>query len=210
MDSFIETWLSFGFNFAVVFVIVRFIYFPRRRNKDYVFTFLAFNTIIFFVLSLLSNTDLTVGLGFGLFAIFSVLRYRTATIPIREMTYLFVTIALPVVNSILINNRSYEELAAANLATIGVIFVLEKEWGFHYETRKQITYERIELIQPQNWPRLIADLEQRTGLVIKRVEIGRINFLRDSAEISIYYDARATAPVVFIDNNGSFSESDEE
>ncbi len=105
MSEFTSFISSFGFNFGVAFFIVRFIYYPQKRDKDYVFTFFAFNTIIFFVLSLLSSIDLSVGFGFGLFAIFSVLRYRTHPIPIREMTYLFIIIALPVLNSILMHEN---------------------------------------------------------------------------------------------------------
>lgn len=189
MDTFINSWLGFGINLAIVFVIVRCIYFPKRRNRDYVFTFFAFNTIIYFVMSLLNNSELSLSVGFGLFAIFSVIRYRTNTIPIREMTYLFVLIALPVVNSILFAGQSYWELTAVNLAVIGVLFVLEKGWGFTYETFKVITYERIDMVHPDNWPLLLEDLKQRTGLPITRLEVGKLNFLRDTAEITIYYDA---------------------
>ncbi|MBN1313127.1 MAG: DUF4956 domain-containing protein [Anaerolineae bacterium] len=188
MRSFIDPLVSFAINFVIVFVIVRFIYYPQQRDKNYVFTFIAFNTIIFFVMGLLNNADISLGVGFGLFAIFSILRYRTETIPIREMTYLFIVIALPVLNAVLLNGQFYGELAVANLATMGVLYVLERGWGFRYETRKTITYERIEMIRPENWALLLADLQQRTGLPIKRIEIGKLNFLRDSAEIHIYYD----------------------
>ena len=210
MSTLVESMLRFAINFAIVFVIVRFIYYPQRREKDYVFTFFAFNTIIFFVMGLLNNVDLGVGVGFGLFAIFSVLRYRTNTIPIREMTYLFVLIALPVVNSILLEEHSYEEFAVANGSVTGVLFVLEREWGFQYEARKIITYERIEMVRPENWPLLLDDLQARTGLVIHRVEIGRLNFLRDSAEIIVYYDAHApsTARVRITTNHYDSDSSD--
>lgn len=191
MTSFIDPLVSFAVNFAAVFVIVRFIYYPQQRDKNYVFTFIAFNTIIFFVMGLLNSADISVGVGFGLFAIFSILRYRTETIPIREMTYLFVVIALPVLNAVLLDKQLYGQLAVANLATVSVLYGLERGWGFKYEARKVVTYERIEMIKPENWALLLADLQQRTGLSIKRIEIGKLNFLRDSAEIFIYYDAGA-------------------
>lgn len=191
MTEFINALANFGLNLAIVLVIVRLIYYPAQRDKSYVFTFITFNTIVFFVMGLMNNSAISVGVGFGLFAIFSILRYRTDTIPIREMTYLFVLIALPVLNSILLQAQDYADFAVVNLATIGVLFVLEKGWGFHYQTRKTITYERIEMIRPENWPLLLADLEQRTGLPIDHIEIGRLNFLRDSAEITVYYDAQA-------------------
>ncbi|WP_119066294.1 DUF4956 domain-containing protein [Aggregatilinea lenta] len=207
MGEFVEILANFAINFAIVFVIVRLIYYPQQRDKHYVFTFFVFNTIVFFVMGLLNNSDISVGVGFGLFAIFSILRYRTDTIPIREMTYLFVLIALPVLNSILLGGEGYAEFAVANLATIGVLFVLEKGWGFEYEIRKTITYERIDMIRPENWPQLKADLEERTGLPIKRIEIGRLNFLRDTAQINVYYDARAleSQHVRFATSEGAFA-----
>ncbi len=180
--------LGAGINLLVALVIVRFIYYPGTQNKNYVFTFLAFNTVIYFVLGMLTNATLSVGVGFGLFAIFSVLRYRTDEIPIREMTYLFVIIALPVMNSVLMAAGSVAELLAANAFVVAVIFVLEKEWGFHFESSKRITYERIDLITPANSETLLADLRQRTGLPVKRAVVGRIDLARDTADIIIFYD----------------------
>lgn len=193
MNTVIEIFLSFGFNFLVVIAIVRGIYYPKTKDKDYIFTFLAFNTIIFFVLRLLSSINLSVGLGFGLFAIFSVLRYRTDPIPIREMTYLFVIIALPVMNSILTSENGFELLLIANLLIILVLYAIEQGWGFQFVSRKTITYEKIELIQPENHQLLLADLRQRTGLAITSYEIGSIDFLRDTAKIEIFYIQTGTS-----------------
>jgi hypothetical protein len=179
---------AFLANLLVALVIVRFIYYPRKRNKNYVFTFLAFNTIIFFVMSLLTVIELGVGVGFGLFAIFSVLRYRTNPMPAREMTYLFILIGLPMVNSGFLLGASWDALLITNVAVICILYLLERGWGFHYEQSQRITYERIELITPENHDLLLADLCQRTGLPITRVEIGRIDFLKDSTEIKVFYD----------------------
>jgi hypothetical protein len=186
-----------GFNLVVALLIVRFIYYPVTQNKNYVFTFLAFSTIIYFVLGLFTSTDLSVGVGFGLFAIFSVLRYRTDEMPIREMTYLFIIIALPVMNSI--SNGNWVKLLVANGVIVVLLYVLEREWGFHFEASKKITYEKSDLVIPAHRDELLADLRQRTGLPIKRVEIGRLDFLHDTAEIKIYYDepqpaAQVTGP----------------
>lgn len=180
--------LGAGFNLLVALAIVRFIYYPGTQNKSYVFTFLAFNTVIYFVLGLLTSVTLSVGVGFGLFAIFSVLRYRTDEIPIREMTYLFVIIALPVMNSVQMTAGNLAALLVANGFVVALLYVLEKEWGFHFEASKKIIYERIELITPANTEALLADLRQRTGLPVKRVTVGRIDFSRDTAEIMIHYD----------------------
>ena len=179
---------GFLFNFIVAFAIVRFIYYPKTHNKRYVFTFLAFNTIIYFVLSFMTSIEFGVGVGFGLFAIFSILRYRTDPIPIREMTYLFVIAALPVMNSAGVDGDTWLQLILANVAVMIILFFLEHEWGFQYEAYKHITYEKIDLINPEKRSLLLADLEARTGLKIKRCVIGKVNFLRDTAELMIYYD----------------------
>jgi hypothetical protein len=188
MSDFVSFILSFGFNFLVVILIVRLIYYPSTPNKRYVFTFLAFNTVIFFVLSFMTNAEIGVGVGFGLFAIFSILRYRTDPIPIREMTYLFIIAALPIMNSAGANSNIWPQLVVANLAILGIMWVLEKEWGFHYESSKRILYEKIDLIRPDRRAELQADLEQRTGLKLKRIAIGKVDFLRDTADLKVYYD----------------------
>lgn len=175
-------------NLAVAILIVRFIYYPLTQDKNFVFTFLAFNTIIYFVFSLLSSIELSVGVGFGLFAIFSVLRYRTEEMSPREMTYLFIIIALPVMNSALVSTADFDKLLVANGIIVLLLYALENEWGFHFEASNKITYEKIKLITPANRQLLLADLCQRTGLPVKRVEVGRIDFLHDTAELRIFYD----------------------
>jgi hypothetical protein len=188
MSNFGNFLLDFAFNFLVALLLVRFIYYPSTHNKPYVFTFLAFNTVIFFVLSFMANIAIGVGVGFGLFAIFSILRYRTDPIPIREMTYLFIISALPLMNASGVSGTVWPQLVAANLAVLVILWVLEKEWGFHYEASKQIVYEKIELIRPDCRAELLADLETRTGLKIKRIAIGKVDFLHDVANLKIYYD----------------------
>jgi hypothetical protein len=195
MTAFTDIGQMFVLDFLVTFAIVRFIYYPPRRSKDYVFTFFGFNAITFLISSLLSSADLSVGFGFGLFAIFSILRYRSEPIPLREMTYLFVVMALPVVNGVLVGQGQWAASLLANLALMTVLLVAEKGWGFQYEVRQTVTYEKIELIRPGRRQLLLADLRQRTGLPIKRLEIGSIDFLRDTAEINITYDAAAAQRV---------------
>ena len=180
--------LGFGFNLLAAIVIVRFIYYPVTHNKRYVFTFLSFNTIIYLVLSFLTSVEVSVGVGFGLFAIFSILRYRTDPIPIREMTYLFIIAALPVINSASADSSLWLHLLFANLAIMLIMFVIEKEWGFQYESSRSIVYEKIELIQPSRRTELIADLEARTGISIKNVTIGKIDFMHDTVDLKISFD----------------------
>ncbi len=188
MESLNNFLINFLFNFVVAVIIVRFIYYPSTHNKRYIFSFLAFNTIIFFVLSFMENIEIGIGAGFGLFAIFSILRYRTDPMPVREMTYLFIITALPMMNSVGVEGTLWPQLLLANGAVMLILLVLEKGWGFHYESSKHIVYEKVELIRPDRRAELIADLETRTGLKIKRTEIGKVDFLRDIADITVYYD----------------------
>lgn len=188
MTELVSFLINFGFNFVVAILLVRFVYYPVSNNKRYVFTFLAFNTVIYFVLSFLTSIELGIGVGFGLFAIFSILRYRTDPIPVREMTYLFVISALPVMNSIGVDSAYGIQLLAANMTILLIMLVLEREWGFHYEASKRIIYEKIELIRPDRRLELISDLELRTGLKIKRVAIGKVDFLHDTADVKVFYD----------------------
>jgi len=185
--------LGGAFNLVVAIVIVRFIYYPWTQNRSYVFTFLAFNPAIYFVMSLLTSIELSVGVGFGLFAIFSVIRYRTEEMPIREMTYLFIIIALPVMNSIICSSGGADiaKVLIANGTIIALLYVLEREWGFDFELQKRVTYERIDLITPARREELLEDLRTRLGVNVTGVEVGRIDFLRDTAELRVYFEAEA-------------------
>ncbi len=189
-DSLLLMLLGAGLNLTVALVIVRGIYYLHAPDRNHIFAFLAFNTVIYFVLSLLTSVELSVGVGFGLFAIFSVLRYRTEETPIREMTYLFVLIALPVINAVLMPTGAVAQLLLANGIVIVVLYVLEQGWGFHVEQRSRVTYERIELIRPEEHQALLADLRQRTGLPVTRVQVGKIDFLHDTAELTLFYPAQ--------------------
>ena len=186
--------LGFLLNFSVALLIIRGIYYPTSRTKKYVLAFLALNTTVFLISSLLGGIDLSVGFGFSLFAIFSVLRYRTDPIPVREMTYLFVLMALPVIDAVLLSQNAYLPVLIANAATVLVLYVGEKEWGCRYDQKKTITYEKIDLIKPENYVRLLADLRERTGLPVTHCEVGRIDFLRDVAEVKIYYRQDTESP----------------
>jgi hypothetical protein len=188
MSDYLNFILHFGFNLLVVVLLVRFIYYPATHNKRYVFTFLAFNTVIYFVLSFLASIEIGLGVGFGLFAIFSILRYRTDPIPVREMTYLFITSAMPVMNSAGRYGSVWPQLITANLALMLIMLVLERGWGFRYETSRRIVYEKIELTRPDRRAELLADLELRAGVKNKRIALGKQDFLHDTAILKVYYD----------------------
>ena len=188
MTTFFQYMLNFFINFLSAFVIVRFIYYPQRRSQKFVLTFLGFNTIIFILFNYMASIELSMGVGFGLFAIFSILRYRTDPMPSREMTYLFMLIALPMINYVMLSQNSYLELGSTTALICLIMLFLEKGWGFHFMSSKSITYEKIDLVNANNQKELIADLEERTGLMIHYVDINKINFLNDTAEVKVYYE----------------------
>ncbi len=187
VPDFYELLLRFSLNLLIIAVIVRGLYYPGTRRKDYLFTFLLLSTVVFLLCFLLESVKLQLGFAFGLFAIFGILRYRTNAIPIKEMTYLFVIIGISVVNALANKKISWAELLFTNLIVLGLIYGLEKIWLLKHESSKVIVYEKIDLIKPEKRELLLKDLEERTGLKINRVEIGRIDFLRDTARIVIYY-----------------------
>jgi hypothetical protein len=182
-----ELFFRFLFNLGVVFIIIRFLYYPIRKRKDYLFTYILISSVIFLLCFLLDNVKIEIGFALGLFAIFGIIRYRTRQIPIKEMTYLFLVIGISVINALSNKKISYAELALTNLLLILVSYILERLMLLRHESSKVINYEKIELIKPENREKLIADLQERTGLTINRLEIGKIDFLRDSARINIYY-----------------------
>lgn len=187
VGDFLELLVRFTFNFVVVFIAIRVLYFRVRRRRDYMFTFILISTVVFLLCFLLESVKLQLGFALGLFAIFGIIRYRTTQIPIKEMTYLFLVIGISVINALANKKISYAELFATNALLLAVTYGLERMMMLRHETRKRIVYENIELIKPENRAELKADLEKRTGLVINRIEIGKISFLRDTANINVYY-----------------------
>lgn len=174
-------------NVIFLTIIIRYLYYPSKKRKDYLFTYFLIGTITFFLCFALKKFNIDTGMGLGLFAIFGIIRYRTDAIEIKEMTYLFLVIGVSVVNSLASNKISLAEMALINLFIVGLTFGLERLWLVKHETRKTIIYERIDLIRPDTYEEMKADLEARTGLTINRVEVGRINFLDDTAQVRIYY-----------------------
>lgn len=174
-------------NLLVVLYLVRYMYYKTTPRKDYLFTYILISQVIFFILFLLENVKLEMGFALGLFAIFGIIRYRTRQIPIREMTYLFLVIGITVINALANRKVSYAELLVTNVAVLVLTYLLEKVFLLKHETKREIIYENVELIKPQNRSALVQDLEKRTGLKINRVDIGRVDYLRDSVRIFIYF-----------------------
>ena len=178
---------KFGINFIFLFTIVRLIYYKIKEDKDYVFTFFMFNILTFFICFLLRKVPMEMGFALGLFAVFGILRYRTEAIPIRQMTYLFIVIGLSMINSLANKSISWMEILLANSIITIITYLIDRVWFSSIELTKTILYEKIELIKPENEQELIEDLKKRTGLQIVAVKVDKVDFLRDTAQIKIYY-----------------------
>lgn len=186
-----DTWtllLHFAFNALVTWCIIHFLYYPKSRRKDYYFTFILISVSVFFLIFLLGGVKIKVGFALGLFAIFGIIRYRTESMPVREMTYLFVLIALSVINALAVT-LSYAELLVTNLIFIVFIRVSEDNRWISHVSCKLVLYDRIDLVLPSRKAELIEDLQRRTGLMVVRVEVGAMDFLRDTAMLKVFYAA---------------------
>ena len=185
-NSVLQLLINFALNMFVVWVIVQFFYYRKSKRRDYYFTFILFSLSMFLLVFLLENVRLEIGLALGLFAIFSVIRYRTESVPIREMTYLFMIIALSVINGMGMV-VSITELLITNLLFILGVFVMESSHFLVHTASKIVFYDNIRLITPDKYDELLSDLKQKTGLPIERLEVGYIDFLKDAAYVKIFY-----------------------
>jgi len=186
-DDFYKMILRFCINLFFLTAIVKYIYHKNNENKDYFFTFYAIGIVVFFLCFTLKKYELDLGMALGLFAIFGILRYRTVPLDVKEMTYLFVIIGISVMNALSNKKMSYIEIITANSAIVFGLYWLELYWSTNFLISKKIVYETIENIHPSNHEKLKKDLEERLGIEIYDFEIGDVNFLRDTAQITIRY-----------------------
>ncbi len=183
--------VRFSFNLIVTLILVRWLYYGITKRKDYLFSYIIIGTVVFLLCFLLASVELELGFALGLFAIFGIIRYRTMQIPIKEMTYLFLVIGVSVINALSSSGIGFLEIFIANVFFVAITYGLEKVWLLKHETSKIIIYENIDLIKSENREKLIEDLEARTGIKkINKVDIGKINFLRDTANLRVYYYAK--------------------
>lgn len=197
-QQFISLLLRFCVNLVVVTIIARCFYFPRSHRRDYTFIFILMAMSIFLLVSLMEGEGMNIGAAMGLFAIFGIMRFRTEAVPIREMTYLFMLIALSVVNAVA--HGDYHPKADywdgvgivtilfVNIAFIFMAWIFESSKVMNQECSRIIRYDNVTLITPDKREELKADLEKRTGLKITRIEVGMLDFLKDSTLIRIFYD----------------------
>lgn len=204
-----ELAIRFGINLIVVLLLVRWLYYSASRRKDYLFTYILISSVVFLLCFLLESVTLQIGFALGLFAIFGIIRYRTNPMPIKEMTYLFLVIGISVINA-LTTGTGMVEILFANVVIILITFGLEKVWLLRHVSSKTIIYEKINLIVPEKYSELIADLKERTGITdIKRVEIGKINFLKDTCRMIVYYEDKNRS-LNMADINGNITDDNDE
>jgi hypothetical protein len=188
LPGFIELLFRFILNMAVIMILVRWLYYTSTKRKDFLFTYILVSTIVFLLCFLLESVKLQIGFALGMFAVFGIIRYRTDSLPIKEMTYLFLIIGVSVINALTNTETSLVDLLFTNFVVVFITFGLEKLWLLKHESSKLIVYEKINLIKEENYDALISDLQERTGIKkINRVEVGKINFLRDVCNLTIYY-----------------------
>ena len=186
-DDFYKMMIRFILNLIFLTGVVKFIYYKRSQKKEYLFTFYLIGIVVFFLCFTLKKYELDLGMALGLFAIFGILRYRTMPLEVREMTYLFVVIGIAVMNGLSNKKMSYAEIIAANSIIVIALYILERYWARTEVFSKEVLYETIENIRPENHDKLKEDLEKRLGVTIIRIEIGNVNFLRDVAKITVHY-----------------------
>lgn len=178
--------IRLAIDLLTTFIIIRLIYFRHYKRTELFLTFFAFNVTIFLIAYLLNRVEMTMGAAFGLFAVFSMLRYRTENISTKDMTYIFIVIAVGLVMAI--SRGGWDELGLIGLIVVTLMALLESDWLIRREFIQEVYYDRIELVQPHRRAELLTDLRERTGLDIIRIEIGNIDLLRDAARITIYYN----------------------
>lgn len=186
MPALTEMLCRFALNIVMVWVVVQFFYYPKSKRRDYYFTFLLIAVSIFMLIYLMDGSKMKIGAALGLFAVFGIIRYRTESVPIREMTYLFFLVALSVVNG-MAQKLSIAELLAANIIFVVAVALAESNLLAKHVACKFVKYDNIDLIKPEKRDEMIADLENRLGVKVINVEVGSVDFLKDSALIKVFY-----------------------
>ncbi len=182
----VQLLLRFALNMIFCWFIIRWLYYPKSQKREYYFTFMMISVSIFMLIYLLGSVKIKIGFALGLFAIFGIIRYRTESMGVREMTYLFVVIALSVINALAVS-LSLAEIVAVNLLFIVCIKFSENAFWLKNVSEKHVLYDRIDLIVPERRQELLEDLTKRLGLPITRIEVGAVDFIRDTAMLKVFY-----------------------
>lgn len=186
-DDFYKMCVRFLINFTALTALIRCCYYAFSKKADYVFTFFLVGAVVFFLCFTLKKYEIDLGLALGLFAIFGILRYRTDPLKVREMTYLFIVIGLSVINALSNKKMSYVEILTANSVVILMAYYLDRYWSRQRTSSKDILYQSLEYIKPEQHDLLKKDLEDKLGFKILKVEIGQIDFEKQTVKVKIRY-----------------------
>jgi hypothetical protein len=179
--------IRFVITLAFLFVLIAVIYFRYSKKEKFVFTFFLIGIIVFFICSLLKGVDIAIGMGLGLFAIFTILRFRTRNFSLKDMAYIFTVIGISVINSVNMPGFPFFGFLIINSIIVLAAFVLEEVMRKYSFDKQSINYDNIDLLKPGNRSKLLKDLSSRTGQVILRIKILKVDFKRETAEVEIFY-----------------------
>tara|TARA_R110001583_G_scaffold59123_2_gene176033 strand:+ start:16017 stop:16691 length:675 start_codon:yes stop_codon:yes gene_type:complete len=194
--SFFDLMLRFGLNLLATIFVIIFVYFRATGKRSYVFTYILISTTIFFLCFLLGSIDLQLGFALGLFAIFGIIRYRTDTIPIREMTYLFLVITLSVINALASREVSISAILFTNFILMATTWVMETVWMKRHLARRSLIFDRMDLIHPTKKNELIENIFERTGIVVVKFKVGQIDLSKKNVRLTIFYKENVTPNVL--------------
>ncbi len=189
---------GFAVNCASAFLIARFVYrYSNPKNQDFRATLLSFSAVVYLVVSMLRFLELNSGMGFGLLALFATMNIRSINLPVKEMTYLFIAITLALFNSLFTNTSfTMMDRVLINLLVLVMLYLVEQLWGAAYEPRQALLYEKVDLVKPEKYQDLVEDVRIRTGLDVTRIEVNNLDFVRDTAELQVFYQPSATAKTI--------------
>lgn len=187
MELILDYWLRFGINLAIISILIAALYWRRKPSRNYAMAMIVGGSLVYEVIRLLVNADISLGVGFGIFAVFSLLRFRTVAISMRDMTYLFATITLSMVNAMLLTFGTWEEVAAANLAILATLTVLEHSRFMRSRSSFRLAYDNLELLHPSRRAELFADIAKRTGIRPARISIDRMRIKSQNARLRVWY-----------------------
>ena len=187
MELILDYWLRFGINLAIISILIAALYWRRKPSRNYAMAMIVGGSLVYEVIRLLVNADISLGVGFGIFAVFSLLRFRTVAISMRDMTYLFATITLSMVNAMLLTFGTWEEVAAANLAILATLTVLEHSRFMRSRSSFRLAYDNLELLHPSRRAELFADIAKRTGIRPARISIDRMSIKSQNARLRVWY-----------------------
>ena len=187
MDVIIDYWLRFGINLAIISLLIAAFYWRRKPNRNYALAMIVGGSLVYVVIRLLMHVEISLGVGFGIFAVFSLLRFRTVAMSLRDMTYLFATITLSLVNAMLMTFGTWQEVAAVNLAILATLSVLEYSRVTRNRTSFRLSYDNLDLLHPGRRDLLFADIYERTGIRPLRVSISRISIKSQNARLRVWH-----------------------